>query len=229
MEERGEVLDLTAARPQLELAAAVDRDPVLGAVVVEVEEAPHRAETRRLRVEADRRECERLDVLDRVDREVPGDPVAMRLEHRIGLLVQARILEPGVRKRAGDAAVELGGGGGVDPFALVEALQVDDVDGAGGGELGHDLVGPGVAGVELEADSRGDGAPAGDVALGDDEADGLRLAADCFGQREAVLAQGEVERRRLESPGPVARLVGDEGREGVERVLACRGQGARPR
>ena len=43
VEERGEVLDLAPARPELELAAAVDRDPALGACVVEVEQVAARS------------------------------------------------------------------------------------------------------------------------------------------------------------------------------------------
>ena len=152
MEERGEVLDLAAARPELELAAAVDLDPVRRAVVVEVEEPLHAAEARRLRVEAARRPLERLDVGDRVDREVPREPVAVRLEHGPRLVVDARVLEPRLRERLGDAAVELRRRRRVDPVAVVQALEVDDVDGAGRGELRDDLVRPLVARVELEAD-----------------------------------------------------------------------------
>ena len=48
MEERREQLDLPAADPELELAAAVERDPVLGAAVVELEEPLDGAEPRRL-------------------------------------------------------------------------------------------------------------------------------------------------------------------------------------
>ena len=43
---------------------------------------------------------ERLDVGDRVDREVPGQPVAVRLEHRPRLVVQPGVLEPRLRERA---------------------------------------------------------------------------------------------------------------------------------
>src|SRR5262249_22012465 len=56
MEERGEQLDLAAADPELELAAAVEHDPALLGVVVEVEEPLERAEARRLDVERPRRE-----------------------------------------------------------------------------------------------------------------------------------------------------------------------------
>ena len=62
MEERREQLDLAAADAELELAAAVERDPVLVAAVVELEEPLERAEPRRLGVEAARRERQRLDV-----------------------------------------------------------------------------------------------------------------------------------------------------------------------
>src|SRR5581483_1671619 len=44
MEERGEVLDLPAAGPELPLAAAVGPDALLGAVVVGLEQRPERTE-----------------------------------------------------------------------------------------------------------------------------------------------------------------------------------------
>jgi len=94
VEERGEVLDLPAARAELELAAAVDRDACLGAVVVRVEEALDAPESRRLEVERAWREGQADDVGDRVDRGVPRDPIAVRLEEGIRLLVQRGILQP---------------------------------------------------------------------------------------------------------------------------------------
>ena len=107
VEERGEHLDLVAARAELELAAAVEGDPVPLARVVEIEEAPHRAEPRRLAVQAARLERQRFDVAPLVDRGVPGDPVAMRRERLERLGGQRGILEPGARERLGDPRVEL--------------------------------------------------------------------------------------------------------------------------
>src|SRR5256886_3978491 len=68
VEERGEVLDLPPAGPELEHAAAVERDALLLAVVVEVEQLAEEAEAGRLAVERPRRPGEPLDVGDRVDR-----------------------------------------------------------------------------------------------------------------------------------------------------------------
>ena len=204
------MLDLAPAGAELELAAAVDGDPVRLAVVVEVEEPPHAAEARRLRVEAAGRPLERLGVGDGVDREVPGEPVAVRLEHGPRLVVDARVLEPGLRERLGDAAVELGGRRRVDPVAVVEPLEVDDVDGAGRRELRDDVVGPLVARVELEADLRVERAQLRDGALGDDERDRPRLARDGIRERAPRLPERQVERRRLEPPDAVAGLAGDE-------------------
>jgi len=64
VEERGEVLDLPAARAELELSAAVNRNVCLGAVVVRVEEALDAPESRRLEVERARREGKADDVDD---------------------------------------------------------------------------------------------------------------------------------------------------------------------
>ena len=218
MEERGEVLDLAAAGAELELAAAVDLDPVRRAVVVEVEEPPHAPEARRLRVEAARRPLERLDVVDRVDREVPREPVAVRLERGTRLVVDARVLEPGLRERLGDAAVELRRRCRVDPVAVVQAFEVDDVDGARRGELRDDLVRPLVARVELETDPGVEREQLLHRALRDDERDGTRLPSDRSRERAARLAQRQVERRGLQAPDAVARLGRHELRE---RVDAC--------
>src|SRR5207302_2772802 len=68
VEERGEVLDLAATRAELELAAPVERDSPLRAVVVAVEQRTEAPEARRLDVEPARREGQRLDVRDRMDR-----------------------------------------------------------------------------------------------------------------------------------------------------------------
>src|SRR5205823_4390792 len=80
VEERGEVLDLAAAGAELELPAAVEPDSLGLAAVVELEQPAEAADAGRLHVEVARRERQRLDVRERVDRRVPADPPAMRLE-----------------------------------------------------------------------------------------------------------------------------------------------------
>jgi hypothetical protein len=133
MEQRRVVLDLPAAGPQLELAAAVRADPLLSAVLDRFREPPDAAEPRRLDVERARREWQLLDVLDRVDDRVPRDPVAVRLEDRVGLLRQRRVFEKRLGKRFDEAAVEGGIRGLVDDRPLVLALQVERLDDAQAG------------------------------------------------------------------------------------------------
>src|SRR5215211_3821743 len=96
MEQRGQVLDLATADLQLALPAAVDRDAVRPAVLVDREQLPQRAEARRLRV--DGLASVLLDVVERVQVGVPGDSVGVRLEHGLGLVVEVRVLEVGLGK-----------------------------------------------------------------------------------------------------------------------------------
>ena len=86
-----------------------------------------------------------------MDRRVPGDPVADRLEERPGLVVDVGVLEPGVGEGLDQLRVELGVGLDVDRGAFVEALEVERVDGAGLDQRGDQLVVPVVGRVELEA------------------------------------------------------------------------------
>src|SRR5919108_1582890 len=205
VEERGQVLDLPAAGAELELAAAVDRDPVLLAVFVGVEEVLERAEPRGLEVEGPRRELEPLDVGDRMDGRVPGDAVVVRLENRPRLVSEGRILEPSIRERDRDASVEERIRGLVDRSAFVGALEVERVDCAESDELRDDLLRPRARRVELEADAR--------VSLDeaqhrierrwvaeaerDDVADRLRRAPHGSGERLTRLTKRKIERSAL--------------------------------
>ena len=132
------------------------------------------------------------------------------------------------RERLGDPAVEDRVGLGVDHRALVGALEVDRVNGAGLDQALDQGVVPVGRGVELEAQVRVVREPAGDRGdrrriahpRRDDEGDRAELAADHVGQRGARLAQREVERRALERPAAVEAVdlaVGRAGREEVER------------
>ena len=153
MEEGRQVLDLAAPRPKLEHPAAVQPDLVRLAVGVEVEQLAEKTEARRLDVQGERREGETLDVVDRVNRRVPGDSVAVWPQDLLGLRRQSGILEPGLGKRLDDAPVERDvrrSGIGI----CVERLEVHDVDGAGRGKVTHELVRPPGHGVELEAQLR---------------------------------------------------------------------------
>jgi hypothetical protein len=81
-----------------------------------------------------RAERQRLDVGDAVDRGVPGDPVAVRLQERVDLGREARVLVPGVGERRDDPAVQVRVGADVDDRSLVVALEVDAVHRARGDE-----------------------------------------------------------------------------------------------
>ena len=75
-------LDLAAARAELALAAAVDRDAVLGAIVVAVEEALDAAEARRLEVE--RLWCERSAAMSATEWIGASQVIRSRCGSRIG-------------------------------------------------------------------------------------------------------------------------------------------------
>src|SRR5829696_2245553 len=128
MKERGQVLDLPPAGPQLPLAAAVGADSVRLAVVIAGKQLAQRAEARGLDVDHPRRPGQALDVGDRVDDRVPGDPLRDGLEDRAGLLVDVGVFEPRVGEGLDQLAVELGVGVDVDRSALVLALEVERVD-----------------------------------------------------------------------------------------------------
>ena len=147
---------------------------------------------------------------------------------RASVGLEVGVLEPGVRERLGDPAVEGRVGVGVDRRALVGALEVDRVDRAGLDQALDQGVVPVGRGVELEAQVRVAGEAAGDRvdrrrvahARGDDERHRAQLAAERVGQRAAGLAQREVERRALERPsgGSCGRPRGRARRPGTGRA-----------
>ena len=155
---------------------------------------------------------------------VPGDPVAVRLEDGIRLLVQRGILEPRVRKRERDARVEGRVRRLVDRRALVGALEVDRVDRACLDELVDQSVVPRPCRVELEAQVgiEIEQARSGAIVAGSPnriDATKRRPAAPrarrASAERLARLAKGEVERRALESPAAIgAELVEQPGPAG---------------
>ena len=191
--------------------------PSLLAVLVDGEQLAQGAEARRLRVDRPRLSLQRLDVGQRVQRRVPGDPVGVRLEHRPGLVVQVGVLEIGRREGLGDGAVELGVGLHVDRGTAVVPLQIEDVDARDLRQLRDQLGVPVVLGVELEAQARvlleppanrlGGGAgvvvPEAREAGGADEGHGLRVAAERLVERDAALAERQVERCALVRPAAV--------------------------
>src|SRR3954454_7005712 len=94
VEQRAEVLDMPAPRPELELAAAVHPDAALVAVVVGVAQLLEAAHAGGLDVHHLRRERERLDVGDAVDVRVPRDAVASVAQDGIRLGGQLWVLDP---------------------------------------------------------------------------------------------------------------------------------------
>ena len=213
MEQRGEVLDLAPPGPELELAAAVRPDAPLLAVVVCVEQLAHAPEPRRLDVDRPRRKRQPFDVVDGVDDRVPGDPVAVRLQDRIGLLGQRRVLDERLREALRHQAVEPRVGRLVDDRAAVLALQVDRLDRPELRELGYERVVPRAARVELELQAGVVLEPPADAGARrrvaevhrHDEADRPHLALDGIGERSARLPERQVERGALEGPAPGSR------------------------
>ena len=195
MEERGEVLDLPAAGAELELAATVDRDSLRGAVVVRVEEPFDAAEPRRLEVERPRREREARDVHNGVDGCIPRDPRPMRFENGIRLVVQRRILQPRLREGQRNARVEGRIRRLVDRCALVRALEVERVYGAGLDKLRDNRVVPCGRRVELDAQVGIEVEPGAQrrnrrgvaEAHGSDEAERLGLALERLRERRPRL------------------------------------------
>src|SRR4051794_38185372 len=113
VKQRGEQLNLAAADAELVLAAAVGAHPALLAELVAREQRLDAAEPRRLEVDRARDHLAGEDVGDVVDRRVPGDPVLERGERVEGrVVVEVGVLQPRVRERLGDLAVE--GGVGLD-------------------------------------------------------------------------------------------------------------------
>ena len=143
-----------AAHAQLALAAAVHRHALALGPVVEPEQLAQRSYARGLDVDRLRAPRALLDVGDRVDRGVPGHAIAGGLEDRPRLIGHVGVLEPGVREPLHHHPVELRVRVHVHGRAAVEALQVERVHGARGAQLVHQLLGPGVRGVELEAGAR---------------------------------------------------------------------------
>ena len=79
-----------------------------------------------------------------VMRSLTGSRIGLRL------VVHVRVLEPGVRERLDQHPVQLRVGLHVHRRALVLALEVERVDGAGRGQRLDQLVAPAVGGVELK-------------------------------------------------------------------------------
>src|SRR4051794_35068272 len=75
MEERGQHLHLATTDAELVLTTAVGAHPALLAELIALEERLDRAEARRLEVDRARDHLAGENVLDAVDRRVPGDPV----------------------------------------------------------------------------------------------------------------------------------------------------------
>ena len=132
----------------------------------------------------------------------------MRLQHRVGLGGERRILDPGLWKPFGDSPVESQVGRGVDGRIAVEGLQIDGVHRPGPGQLADELVVPLRRRVELEAESWVELEPAekrrgrGVVSERgrDDEPHRPGLAPDRLGERAARLAQRKVKGRALVGP-----------------------------
>ncbi len=212
VEQRRQVLELPTSRTLLEHAPAVRADAVRRAVVVGLEQPADAAEARGLEVEQAGRPRQCLDVADRVDRLVPGDPVSVAVEQLDGVVGPRRDprsmppARPRTRGRRGRRpAPSPPSRCGRDPSCRPRRRRRATASSASSWRSQ-----PG-RGIELETQRRdpccarrgaGRGRRVGDPHR-HDEGDGLRRSTDGVLQREAVLAQGEVERRALERPAAV--------------------------
>ena len=139
-----------------------------------------------------------------MDRRVPA-PAPLRSAQCLSCLRrQLRVLEDRLRKPAHDRAVQPRIRRLIDRRSLVLSLQIEHAHAPRRGDLAHVLVRPVADRVELELELRVVVEPRPDLEpRRDDEAHGPILAADHGAKRQAVLAQGEVERGALERPAPV--------------------------
>src|SRR5207253_133288 len=92
--------------PELELTAAVHADPAGLAGVDYVEELLHTPEARRLDVQPARLERQSLEIRQRVDRRVEGEPV-VGVERLAAAVREPGVLEHRLRKRGRDEPVTL--------------------------------------------------------------------------------------------------------------------------
>ena len=183
------------------------------AVVVGVEQAAQAAEARGLDVDHARAgraapRCRRSSGC-----RVPGEALAVRRQHRLGLGRERRVLDPGVGERLDHAPVEHRVGRLVDDRARVVALEVDRVNGARRDQLGDQLLVPRARRVELEAQAgvriqapaqRLHASAARPAAARRRSAPAGARAPSAACSVVAGLAQREVERGGLIGPRPVA-------------------------
>src|SRR5947209_2353028 len=202
IEEARECLDVQATDAELELTAAVHRDLPCGAVIDRVQQTLDRTEPRRLDVHI--AGAALLDVRDRMDRGIPAQSLLRATQRLARLVGQRRILDDRLRKGLRDRTVEARVRRLVDDRAVVLALQVEHADVSCRGDLAHVLVAPLARRIELELQFRVQLEPGPDLeSRRDDEAHRTVLASERPAEREAVLAQREVEAGALERPAPV--------------------------
>src|SRR6266536_6691181 len=84
MKEGGQILNLPATGPELELAAAIGADSFVGEMVVGVEQCFQPAKAGRLDVDHHRLACERGDVGDRANRGIPRHSAPRGTKKRSG-------------------------------------------------------------------------------------------------------------------------------------------------
>ena len=177
-------------------------------------------------------ERERVDVGDGVDRRVPGDPVAVRLED-LGLLAgrDVGILDQRVRQRLDDEPVQARRRGPLVRAPGVRLLEVDHVHRIEGRELGDELLRPARLRVELEPHALERVQPLRASVRqrrGDDEGHRPRLAPEHLVERagRSAGAPGRARRSRTPSGGspPSPRTAARASRACARR----RGRGSGP-
>ena len=182
MEQRSQVLELPASRTLFEHAPAVRADAVRAAVVVGLEEPADAAEAGGLEVQHAGWPWQCLDVVNRVDRLVPCDPVSVAIEQLDGAIGHDGILDPCAGQSLEYATVEVDVGVHGHAHVLVVTLHIDHIDAAERPELCEQVLVPARDGIELEMQTgihseqraqRGDAGRVTDPGR-HDEGDGLR-------------------------------------------------------
>ena len=104
MKQRGEALGLAAPGAEFELAAAVEGDAVIGAVVVGVKQRPEGRKPGRLDVDCLSRPGLCGEIGPAVDRRIPGDAVPMGAQSSAGVRMrEVRVFQPSAREGVRDA------------------------------------------------------------------------------------------------------------------------------
>ena len=223
--EKGcEILYLSPPWSELKLSPAVEAHPLSLAVLIGLKQCSDGAKPRRLDVHAARREGEILDILHRMNRSIPADPLAMGSKRIIGLFGECRILDPGGCEEFRDAPVQLDVGWLIDRSAMIRTFQIDHVERIRGGQCLTQGIIPRAPRIQLEARGRHllpelHHSVKGrrlSQAHGKNEPNRPKLPTQSMGERDPILPKRKIKRRALEGP---AAEIGVPLRRGMRKEI----------